>query len=110
MGDPVLRCARIAAEQLAPERVLVPELLRMTGGVRDSVGLSAGQRQHNVAGRIEAVGVAGPRAGARVTGSADFTVLLIDDVVTTGVTLAESARVLTDFGVPVAGALVVASA
>ncbi|OZC70323.1 phosphoribosyltransferase [Rhodococcus sp. 06-462-5] len=109
-GDPVLRCARIAAEQLAPERVLVPELLRMTGGVRDSVGLSAGQRQHNVAGRIEAVGVASPRADTRVMGSADFTVLLIDDVVTTGATLAESARVLTDFGVPVAGALVVASA
>ncbi|WP_045195771.1 ComF family protein [Rhodococcus sp. B7740] len=109
-GDPVLRCARIAAEQLAPERVLVPEVLRMSGAVRDSVGLSAGQRQHNVAGRIEAVGVTRPRTGPRGTESADFTVLLIDDVVTTGATLAESARVLTDFGVPVAGALVVASA
>ncbi len=82
----------------------------MSGAVRDSVGLSAGQRQHNVAGRIEAVGVTRPRTGARGTKSADFTVLLIDDVVTTGATLAESARVLTDFGVPVAGALVVASA
>ncbi|MEK8072184.1 ComF family protein [Rhodococcoides navarretei] len=109
-GDPVLKCARIAAEQLVPERVLVPELLRMSGGVRDSVGLSAGQRQHNVAGRIEAVGVVRPRSDARVAGSTDFTVLLIDDVITTGATLAESARVLTGFGVPVAGALVVASA
>ncbi len=90
--------------------MLVPEVLRMTGGVRDSVGLSAGQRQQNVAGRIEAVGVTRPRADARVTGSAAFTVLLIDDVVTTGATLAESTRVLTDSGVPVAGALVVASA
>ncbi len=109
-GDPVLRCARMAAEHLAPERVRVPELLRMTGGVRDSVGLSAGQRQHNVAGRIEAVGVARPQTKAGATQSGDFTVLLVDDVVTTGATLAESARVLSDFGVPLAGALVVASA
>lgn len=82
----------------------------MSGGARDSVGLSAGQRQHNVAGRIEAVGVARPRGDARVTRSADFTVLLIDDVVTTGATLAESVRVLTELEVPVSGALVVASA
>lgn len=109
-GDPVLRCARIAAEQLAPETVLVPELLRMSTGVRDSVGLSAGQRQSNVAGRVEVVGVRRSRSdngGAR-TGSC--TVLLVDDVVTTGATLAESARVLKDFGVPLAGALVVAHA
>ncbi|MGV8872456.1 MAG: ComF family protein [Rhodococcus sp. (in: high G+C Gram-positive bacteria)] len=109
-GDPVLRCARIAAEELAPETVLVPELLRMSGGVRDSVGLSAGQRQYNVAGRIEAVGVCRPRGGNGGSRTATHTVLLVDDVVTTGATLAESARVLMDFGVPLAGALVVASA
>ncbi|WP_200936570.1 ComF family protein [Rhodococcus sp. Leaf278] len=109
-GDPVLRCARIVAEELAPERVLVPELLRMSGGARDSVGLSAGQRQHNVAGRIEAVGVRRSRFRGGSSQAVAFTVLLMDDVVTTGATLAESARVLGDFGVPIAGALVVASA
>ncbi|WP_042939906.1 ComF family protein [Rhodococcus sp. AW25M09] len=109
-GDPVLRCARIAAEELAPETVLVPELLRMSGGARDSVGLSAGQRQHNVAGRIEAVGVCRPRADTGRPRTSTHTVLLLDDVVTTGATLAESARVLVEFGIPLAGALVVASA
>ena len=82
----------------------------MQGGVRDSVGLSAGQRQHNVAGRIMVVGVARPGSVGGTSQAAAYTVLLIDDVVTTGATLAESTRVLNDFGVPIAGALVVASA
>lgn len=108
-GDPVLRCARAAASDLSPERVLVPELLRMSGGVRDSVGLSAGQRQRNVAGRIEVLGV---RRRASVSGRADrdFTVMLVDDVVTTGATVAESSRMLGNFGISVTASLVIASA
>ena len=106
----MLRCARNAATELAPERVSVPQLLKMSGRVRDSVGLSAAQRQHNVAGRIGVIGQSRPGIGRPRSRTDELTVLLVDDVVTTGATLAECAGVLTDFGISLAGAIVVASA
>lgn len=109
-GDPVLRCIVAAAAALEPENVRVPRLLEMSARARDSVGLSAAQRRHNVSGRIHRVPPSARRSRGGGTASAEYTVLLVDDVVTTGATIAESISVLGSFGVPVAGALVIASA
>jgi predicted amidophosphoribosyltransferase len=93
-GDPVLAMARAAA---TPD-VAVVAALRMRAFTRDSVGLSAPQREQNIAGRVLL------RAGVRGE------VLLIDDVVTTGATGCESVRVLHAAGARVAAILAVAHA
>ena len=101
-GDPV---AAIATAAVAghPGVTVVPAL-RMAALARDSVGLTSGARERNVAGRV------------RVRGSrlrllpARGEVLLVDDIVTTGATMAESVRVLAAVGVPVAAVLVLAAA
>lgn len=75
--------------------------LRHRPGVRDQVGLDAEARRRNLAGSVQL------RTGATVfTGP----VLLVDDVVTTGSTLAAAAEVLTAAGVTVSGAIVIAHA
>lgn len=89
-GDPVRRVVQAAAG--ASERTSVAPVLRMAGGVRDSVGLGAEQRQRNLFGRVRLRGAA-PAPGA--------TVVLVDDVVTTGATAAESVRALVSAGVRV---------
>ena len=93
-GDPVTALASTAAIQ----GIAVVPALRMRSFTRDSVGLSPGQRQRNIAGRVKLCrAVAGE-------------VLLIDDVVTTGATGCESVRVLQTAGVRVAAILAVAHA
>jgi predicted amidophosphoribosyltransferase len=97
-GDPVTRVALVATCNGRDARI-VPAL-RMTALVRDSVGLSSAARQRNVAGRIrlwKPDGLSGD-------------VLLVDDIVTTGATAAESVRVLQTFGVAVAAVLTLANA
>ena len=59
-------------------------LLRRTGRVRDSAGLSAAERRANLAGSFRLA--AAPPAGAAV--------VLVDDVVTSGATLTAAAEVL----------------
>jgi predicted amidophosphoribosyltransferase len=93
-GDPVTAIARTAA---VPGTAVVVAL-RMRAFTRDSVGLSPGQRQQNIAGRV--------RLRKDVRGE----VLLIDDVVTTGATACESVRVLQTAGVRVAAILAIAHA
>lgn len=93
-GDPVTRAALAAA---TPD-VEVVRALRMRAFTRDSVGLSAGQRQANLAGRVRLVG--------RVTGD----VVLVDDVVTTGATACESIKVLQTAGARVVTVLAAAHA
>ncbi|BAW09470.1 ComF family protein [Nocardia seriolae] len=103
-GDPVARSAIVAAGWLPDCRLV--RMLRMRPGVRDSVGLGHSDRQHNLHGRIMV-------ATTRPTGAlfpANAEVVLIDDVLTTGVTVRESVRALADAGVTVRAALVTCTA
>jgi predicted amidophosphoribosyltransferase len=88
-GDHVLRLAR-------GTRAVVCPVLRAVGRGRDSVGLSAAER---MAGRHGGLAVRGARLrwlGALPEG---VPVVLVDDLVTTGATLAEAAAVLRRGGV-----------
>jgi predicted amidophosphoribosyltransferase len=98
-GDPVTRMALVATA--GESNAYVVRALRMKALVRDSVGLSSAARQRNVAGRV---GLRVPREGF----AGD--VLVVDDIVTTGATAAESVRVLQTSGIPVAAVLAIAHA
>lgn len=102
-GDPVVRMVRACAALLDAanrhERVTVWAGLRSGRGVRDSVGLRAAERTANLHGRV-LVTASAPSPGA--------TVLLVDDVLTTGATAAASTAALAATGVTVSAVLVVA--
>jgi predicted amidophosphoribosyltransferase len=95
-GDPVTRMVRAATAGL--DGVDVVQALRLRALVRDSVGLSGADRQRNIAGRVKII--------KPVSGN----VLLVDDIVTTGATAAESVRMLDISGAHVAGVLSIANA
>jgi predicted amidophosphoribosyltransferase len=97
-GDPVAKVATIATQH-HPAVTVVPAL-RMKALVRDSVGLDSGNRERNVAGRVV--------LRARPPRNTD--VLLVDDIVTTGATAAESVRTLQTSGAHVVGVLTLAHA
>ncbi|WP_424213500.1 ComF family protein [Streptomyces sp. BI20] len=101
--DPVARVAVVAAGRLraagVPARA-VPGLLRQRRGVADQVGLGAAGRRANLAGALE------PRRGAGRALPVAGEVVLVDDLSTTGATLAEAVRAVR---VPVRAAVVVAS-
>lgn len=102
-GDPVTRAARAAAA-LVPGRCDVDALLVSAPGVRDSVGLSVGQRQDNLAGRVR-----WRRRGPEHPWHPETNVLLVDDVLTTGSTASEAVRVLSQHGVSAVGVVVIAA-
>jgi predicted amidophosphoribosyltransferase len=79
---------------------LAPVLVRRRGG--DQVGLGVRERARNLHGHV----VVRPRARRRVAGRA---VLLVDDVLTTGATLAACGTALGDAGASVVGCLTLAS-
>lgn len=71
--------------------------------IRDQAGLSAAQRRTNVAGALQVSSLL-PEIPAR------HLVVIVDDVTTTGSTMAESWRALTGAGVPVVSGATVAAA
>lgn len=102
--DPTLHLARSAAARLRRQGldVAVMPALRVRAGTRDQAGLSAPERAANLSGAIRVT-----RVGERsVAGRA---VLVVDDVVTSGSTLAEASRALRAAGAEVVAAAVVAS-
>lgn len=101
-GDPIARIA--AAATARHPGMAVTSALRMRATTRDSVGLGSGARERNIAGRVLV------RRGRLPSVGVGGDVLIVDDVVTTGATLAESVRVLRSQGVPVVAALVIAAA
>ena len=98
-GDPVMRMALAATSGGRDVRVV--QALRMKALVRDSVGLSGAARQRNVAGRVRLSGSPNGLSGD---------VLVVDDIVTTGATAAESVRVLQTSGARVVAVLALANA
>ncbi|MFE7800034.1 ComF family protein [Nocardia sp. NPDC057440] len=103
-GDPVVRTTHAAARWL-PDCRVVP-MLRVWWGVRDSVGLTASARRHNLQGRIVVA-----RSGCgRAVIPENAEVVLVDDVLTTGATASESVRVLAGIGVPVCAVVVTCAA
>ena len=97
--DATAALARVAARRLRPGyRATVVTVLVQAAGVRDQSGLDARARQANLAG------------GFRLRGRRpDRWVVLVDDLVTTGSSLTEAARVLSRAGVRVVGAATVAA-
>jgi predicted amidophosphoribosyltransferase len=97
--DATAALARTAARWLRPGYVVsVAPALVQVPGVRDQSGLDARARQANLAG------------GFRLRGRLpDRPVVIIDDLVTTGSSLTEGARVLRRAGVAVLGAATVAA-
>ncbi|MEV0359609.1 ComF family protein [Nocardia sp. NPDC050697] len=99
-GDPVARTAAVAASWL-PGCRMAP-LLRSRHGTRDSVGLTPAQRRRNLAARV----VVRPEVLATLSGTANPQVVLVDDVLTTGATAAESVRVAGRYRIPIHDVLV----
>ena len=94
--DPLLRLARAAG--CRPMRGVLAHVRE----IRDSAGLTAADRAVNLQGALAVT----PAFAARLRGR---TVVLLDDVVTTGATLSESARALRAAGATVPSAAVIAS-
>lgn len=97
------RSGRVVEQALAgvmpalPGRTVLHPAVTMGRGGRDQVGLSAHARRDNVRERLR----------LRFSPPAGALIILVDDVVTTGASLAETARVLPKAN-PVVGAAVIA--
>lgn len=98
-GDVVTAVCRAAARTAEPVCPMAVSPVLRSVGAAESVGLSAAARAANVRGTVRVRGLPVPG-----------TVVLVDDVVTTGATLAESVAALARRGVSVAAAVALAAA
>ncbi|MEV7965207.1 ComF family protein [Sphaerisporangium sp. NPDC088356] len=108
--DPVGRLAELAVGALrsrgAP--VTLAPVLAQRRRVRDQAGLSASQRAANLSGAF-GVRAAGSAPERSLWGRPDPVAVLVDDIVTTGTTLAEAAGALRREGVVVPLAVTLAA-
>lgn len=86
--------------------VRVEPLLRTRAGLQDQAGLDAGSRAANLAGALTCPSAGLARLARR---SQPITIVLVDDVITTGATAREAQRALAAVGLPVAGIAAVAA-
>lgn len=95
-GSHMLALARHAAQALADRGrpAAVAPALRLARGARDSAGLDARERVANLAGRVQVHPAGVPPSRTPV--------ILLDDVVTTGATVAAATKALRAAGFPVA--------
>ena len=102
--DPILRMSRAAAVQLRRRGIAagVTSVLTIARDVRDQAALDAGQRAANLSGAYDVRG----RHHAGLRGQ---NCIVVDDVITTGATAAESARALRAVGAQVVSVAVVAA-
>jgi len=102
--DPLRRMTVAAARTLRGQGydVRLADALTVVRRPADQAGLSAGQRAVNLAGAF----ATSSRWAERLT---DQPVLLVDDVLTTGSTLAEACRAMETAGIGVLGCAVVAA-
>ncbi len=106
--DPMLRIARTAARRLRHEGapVVVRRLLGVRGAVLDQAGLDSGQRASNLAGSMAV------RARARdrlARAGVPLSIVVCDDVLTTGATAREAQRALEDSGLVVRAVATIAA-
>jgi predicted amidophosphoribosyltransferase len=101
--DPTLAMARRAASELRAGGldVSVRPVLRLSRSVTDQAGLDASARAANLSGAV--------RVPGRLAGLLDAPVVLVDDVITTGASLAAAAEALRRVGALPVGAAVVAA-
>ncbi|MGW5680441.1 ComF family protein [Nonomuraea sp. NPDC003754] len=105
--DPVRRLAALAVRQLSGlgREVTLRTDLRHGRRVADQAGLSAAQRAANLASSLRA----DPVGKGRLSDHSGASMVIVDDVVTTGATLAEAARAVRATGAEVAAAVTVAA-
>ena len=106
--DPMLRVARAAARSLRGDGwpAQVARLLEVHGAPLDQAGLDSAQRAANLAGSMAV------RAGARnalVRAGIPVSIVVCDDVLTTGATAREAQRALEDSGLTVRAVVTVAA-